>query len=301
MTGGDMDKNRFYSEIFKTVLGHSLDLFAYIDLEQRYQYVSQSYAEFYNFNVEDLIGKKPNQVFDKSTYEDVVMPQLSKCIENKTAIHYESWIIAQSFQQPHYLYISYLPHVDTKSDEIVGIIVIAKDVTEFKRAEGLLAKTANTDALTNIPNRLFLVNKLEELTKQNSRESDRFGLLFCDLDGFKEVNDQHGHAIGDKVLNQAARRLSKNTRKEDVLARYGGDEFVILVSPLSNDEVINTIKEKIERSFSQPFEISGHSLKVGISIGVSIFPDEARNIEEMLHKADQRMYFNKNKKDEIIK
>ena len=121
-----MDNNRFYSEVFKTVLGHSLDLFAYIDLEQKYQYVSESYAEFYDFKVSDLIGNNPQQVFDKSTYEDVVKPQLTKCVESKKAIHYESWIIAQNIQQPHYLYISYLPHIDSKSGEIVGIIVISQ-------------------------------------------------------------------------------------------------------------------------------------------------------------------------------
>ncbi|NVK23650.1 MAG: GGDEF domain-containing protein [Gammaproteobacteria bacterium] len=291
-----MDTHRFYSEIFKTVLDNSLDLFAYIDLDQKYQYVSESYAEFYDFKVSDLIGNTPEQVFDKSSYEDVIKPQVLNCLNKKAAIHYESWITAQNSQQPRYLYVSYLPHIDSNTNEIVGIIVISKDITEFKRAEGLLAKTANTDALTNIHNRLYLEKKLEQLTKQNSRESDRFALLFCDLDGFKHVNDKFGHAIGDKILYQAARRLSKNTRKEDTLARYGGDEFIILVSPLSNDEVIKTIKEKVERSFSQPFEVAGNSFKVGISIGVSIYPDEATNTADMIHKADQRMYFNKNKK-----
>ena len=291
-----MNKSRFYSDVFKTVLGHSLDLFAYLDKNSIYQYVSQSYAEFYNFKIDDLIGKTPQQVFDKNTFENIISPHLSQCFDTRKSIHYESWIIAQNIQEPHYLYISYLPHIDSETGEILGIIVISKDVSEFKRAEGLLAKSANTDALTNIPNRLYLENKLEELTQNHFRDSDRFALLFCDLNGFKQVNDQLGHAIGDKILKQAAHRLQNNTRQEDIIARYGGDEFVILMNPLKSLDVVDVVKEKIARSFCQPFEISGHFMKVGVSIGVSIYPDDATTVAELMQTADKRMYKNKKQK-----
>ena len=145
-------------------------------------------------------------------------------------------------------------------------------------------------------NRLFLENKLHELTQNSSRETDRFALLFCDLDGFKEVNDKYGHTIGDRILYQVARRLSNNIRNEDILARYGGDEFVILISPLSDDSAICRIKEKVERSLSQPFDVSGNMIKVGVSIGTSIFPDETTDLPALLEAADQRMYDCKNQK-----
>lgn len=291
-----MDKSDFYEEIFNTVLGHSFDLFAYIDLKKRYQYVSKSYASFWGFRVSDLVGKTPNQVFGNKTLSDVVRPLLNQCIEDKKPINSSAWIKGLHTEQEHYLYFSYLPHISKESGQVLGVIIIAKDVSEFKRAQAILAKSANTDALTDIPNRLYLENKLQELTQNTSRDTDRFALLFCDLDGFKEVNDKYGHAVGDRILYQVARRLSNNIRNEDILARYGGDEFVILISPLSDDSAIARIKEKVERSLSQPFEVSGNMIKVGVSIGTSIFPDETTDLPALLQAADQRMYDCKNQK-----
>ncbi len=294
-----MENNAFYKEVFSTVLGYSLDLFAYIDINYKYQYVSNSYAHFYDFSPAEIIGRTPKQVFDKSTYESVIHPFLDKCVKEKKPVNFNSWLSANTQQEPHFLYMSYLPHISKKTSEVVGIIVIAKDVTEFKRAEGLLATTANTDPLTDIPNRLYLESKLDALTSSANRASDRFALLFCDLDGFKQVNDIHGHAVGDKVLYQVAKRFSKHIREEDIIARYGGDEFVILISPLIDDDVVSVIKEKIERSISQPFDVAGIKINIGVSIGTAIYPDEATCVTELINHADRRMYQIKNTKREL--
>lgn len=294
-----MDKSAFYKEIFSTVLGYSLDLFAYIDINYRYLYVSNSYANFYGFKPDELIGRTPVQVFDSITYNKVINPYLKKCIKEKTPVNFDTWITANKLEEPHFLYMSYLPHISEQTEEVVGVIIIAKDVTEFKRAESILSVSANTDPLTDIPNRLYLEKKLELLTTNRERILDKFALLFCDLDGFKQVNDSHGHAVGDKVLHQVAKRLSKHIRNEDIIARYGGDEFVILISPLTDDSVISVIKEKIDRSISQPFDVAGIKIHIGISIGVSIYPDESNDVLELINQADRRMYQMKNNKPEM--
>ena len=277
-------------------MDYSLDLFAYIDANGHYQYVSKSYADFYGFKIKELIGHQPEEVFDSETYQQVILPNLNKCKETASPVNYQAWIVPKHVHTPCYLYTSYLPHI-SKNNEVTGVIVIAKDVTEFKRAEGLLSKSANTDPLTNVPNRLFLENKLTELTKSSSRASDRFALLFCDLDGFKHVNDTFGHAVGDKILYQVANRLSKHIRKEDILARYGGDEFAILITNLLDESILKIIRQKIEHSIAQPFEVSGNTMNVGISIGISIFPDEAEEKSRLLDVADKRMYRCKNAKN----
>ena len=294
-----MNKNAFYKEVFSTVLGYSLDLFAYIDINYRYQYVSNSYAHFYGFMSDELIEQSPQKVFDDSTYKEVISPYLSQCVNDKKPVNFESWITTNKLEEPHFLYMSYLPHISQETQEVVGIIVIAKDVTEFKRAENILSTSANTDPLTNIPNRLYLENKLDSLTQGANRASDKFALLFCDLDGFKQVNDSHGHAVGDKVLYQVAKRLSKHIRNEDIVARYGGDEFIVLVSPIIDHEVISIIKEKIERSISQPFDVAGNKINIGVSIGTSVYPDEACTVRDLFDLADRRMYEYKNNKSDI--
>jgi len=278
-------------------MDYSLDLFAYIDIDGRYQYVSRSYADFYGCEPKDLVGHQPKEVFDEETYKQVIEPNLNKCLNTAKPVNYQAWIVPKHINNPCYMYTSYLPHFSKDKNKVVGVIVSARDVTEFKRAEGLLSKSANTDALTNVPNRLYLENRLTELTKSSGRSSDRFALMFCDLDGFKEVNDTYGHAVGDKILYQVASRLQKHIRRDDTLARYGGDEFAILITDFGEDNILDVIKNKIEHSIAQPFEVSGNKIRIGISIGTSIYPEEADNKSDLLDVADKRMYTNKNAKN----
>ena len=285
----------FMQEVFGTVLSYSLDLFAYLDVNNKYQYISQSYADFYGLNASDLIGCTPEQVFDLSTYEQIVKPNVEKCMTSGKPVHFKSWIQAKNSINLSYLYISYLPHISTTSNEVVGIIVIAKDVTEFKRAEGLLSRSANTDALTNIPNRLYLNKQLQNLCFNEDEEQPPFALLFCDLDGFKHVNDDHGHAVGDKVLNLVAARLKQQIRNNDIIARYGGDEFVVLISdPSDGERVVDKVKEKIINSITQPFSLSGHTINIGVSIGIARYPTDGMDPESLLSLADKEMYNSKN-------
>lgn len=291
-----MSKLSFFNEVISTVMDYSLDLFAYLDKENKYEFVSKSYSNFYGFETKELIGNRPQSVFDTETYEQVIKPNLDKCWLEAVPVNYQAWLMPKKANSPCYMYTTYLPHISKTTGEVVGMIVMAKDVTEFKRAEGLLSKSANTDALTNIPNRLFLENKLSKLTKSTARRSDRFALMFCDLDGFKQVNDTYGHAVGDKILYQVANRLNKLVRDEDILARYGGDEFAILITPLIDEQIISIIQNKIEAVISKPFDISGNKINLGMSIGVAIYPDVATSKEALFEIADQRMYSCKNAK-----
>ena len=288
------DSFNFMQEIFNTVLKNSLDLFAYIDKNQKYQYVSNSYAQFYGHKAQSLINKSPQDIFEPVTYEDKIRPNLNKCLTSALPINYKSWVRPKGTNEESFLYITYLPHFSEEHQEVVGIIVIAKDVTKFKRAETLLAKSANTDALTNIPNRLFLTNKLNELSQNANRHTDRYAILFCDLDGFKSVNDKYGHAVGDRILSQVAQRLKHEIREEDIIARYGGDEFVILITDRASLVTINAIRNKIFSAISQPFQFSGDNINIGISIGSAIYPDHGTEPDDLLIKADAEMYSSKN-------
>lgn len=288
------DSFNFMQEIFSTVLRNSLDLFAYVDKNYNYQYVSDSYLQFYGQGGDSLIGKTPLDVFDSETYHDSILPNLVQCFDDGKPINYKSWLKPKGQNEEHFLYVTYLPHFSEEKQQVVGVIIIAKDVSEFKRAETLLAKTANTDALTNIPNRLFLTNKLTALSQQSNRHTDRYALLFCDLDGFKLVNDKYGHAVGDRILHQVAQRLQQQIRQEDVIARYGGDEFVILITDRATSAALNAVRNKIFNSISQPFNFSGEKIKIGISIGVSIYPDHGLEPDALLERVDAEMYSSKN-------
>jgi|GEM_PF-1437779 len=173
---------------------------------------------------------------------------------------------------------------------ITHFVAVKEDVTERKRLQEELSRMAHFDELTRLPNRsLFFERAFEALTLAK-RENRCLGFLFIDLDGFKAVNDTHGHEAGDAVLVEAAKRLTACLRESDTVARMGGDEFTVILRSLSRGEDAAVVAEKLLAVLTTPFVIPQGTCTVGASIGVSIFPDHADNVEELLRVADGAMY-----------
>lgn len=149
---------------------------------------------------------------------------------------------------------------------------------------------AERDPLTGLPNRAVFMNRLQFLA---GHSTTRFAVLFGDLDRFKEVNDAHGHALGDRVLHLAGQRISHALRANDFVGRIGGDEFAVLLYGIHDRTEADAIVKKIEASFSEPFVEADTAVSIGITLGVSHFPDDARNAEALLCIADDRMYARK--------
>lgn len=171
---------------------------------------------------------------------------------------------------------------------LAGFLV---DVTEKRLADEALMRRASHDALTGLPNRALLLERLAQALKQAQRRMARVGLLFIDLDYFKEVNDAHGHAVGDLLLKQVAERLQGELRGEDTVARLGGDEFVVLMPLLDNEpQPCTQLAARIVGVLGTAFEVSGHTLHIGASIGIALYPDDAGSAAGLLDSADEAMY-----------
>ena len=156
---------------------------------------------------------------------------------------------------------------------------------EQGRAEGLL------DALTGLPNRLLFGDRLESILREAMRNGECFAVLFVDIDHFKEINDTHGHAAGDQVLQEVTRRLRGSVRASDTVARYAGDEFTVVLRHVVKSDDVQRIAEKILQVIAEPQRLeNGTSLQIGASIGVSFFPDDAPDAETLLKHADEAMY-----------
>jgi diguanylate cyclase len=179
-----------------------------------------------------------------------------------------------------------------RNDE-VGHLIAAFNRLLFKlnSNQAELARMAHHDTLTGLPNRALLSDRLHQLLAQAQRKKTRVGLLFMDLDGFKDINDTLGHKGGDEVLRDVARRLSKIVREADTLARVGGDEFVLLLSDLGDNagEVAGIVAEKCIDALSNPFSISGTTCHVGVSIGIAL-GDGNSVADALLLNADHAMY-----------
>ncbi|MDP1526201.1 MAG: diguanylate cyclase [Rhodocyclaceae bacterium] len=175
--------------------------------------------------------------------------------------------------------------------QVTNYVAMFSDISKLKEAADDLERMAFYDPLTALPNRMLFKERLERSLKEAKRADIKHtGLLYLDLDKFKQVNDTYGHTTGDALLQEAAKRLTGSVREVDTVARLGGDEFAIVLQEIPDVATATRIAEKIITAIHQPFEIAGHRCEVGASIGIAIAPDDATTIAELIELADAAMY-----------
>jgi diguanylate cyclase (GGDEF)-like protein/PAS domain S-box-containing protein len=177
--------------------------------------------------------------------------------------------------------------------EVAGekyVLGTAFDISDRKRTEDRYQHLATHDALTDLPNRALLMDRLGQAIRNAERHHSRVAVLFIDLDRFKSVNDNLGHQIGDELLRAIALRLAAAVRDADTVARLGGDEFVVLLDAWHSIDEVSAIADKLCSVLRPAFELSGHRIEQHASIGVSVYPDDGLDGATLLDKADQVMY-----------
>ena len=170
-----------------------------------------------------------------------------------------------------------------------GFVTSYFDVTERRKTQELIAHMAHHDQLTNLPNRGLLRDRLEQATARVKR-GDRIAVRYIDLDRFKPINDDHGHAIGDLLLKEVARRLRDCVRQTDTVARVGGDEFIVILTGVQEFETVEFVARRILDYVSAPFFCEGRKLKIDASIGIALSPEDGVDPDLLLSKADVAMY-----------
>ena len=174
--------------------------------------------------------------------------------------------------------------------EIIRVAGIAEEVTERKKAEAALVHQAQYDHLTGLPNRLLLSDRLEASIERAAKSGSIAAVIYIDLDGFKFVNDTLGHEAGDVLLQLATERLQRCVREFDTLARMGGDEFMVVVNDISDDQTALAIAERLRRVFQKPFPIDGNQRRMSASLGVAMYPRDGRDVSTLRRNADAAMY-----------
>jgi diguanylate cyclase (GGDEF)-like protein len=161
---------------------------------------------------------------------------------------------------------------------------------KLRDSEAQMAHLAHHDALTGLPNRLAFLDRIRQGTALARRQGSRAALLFIDLDGFKPINDQHGHEVGDRVLAEAAARLGGCVRQADTVARFGGDEFVVLLADIADRDAAGRVAQKCLDHLGEPYAIAELEVRIGASIGIALFPDDADAPNTLISRADVAMY-----------
>ncbi|MBV6272993.1 EAL domain-containing protein [Alcaligenaceae bacterium CGII-47] len=169
-------------------------------------------------------------------------------------------------------------------------VAMLSDITEKKQTEALIWRQAHHDPLTGLPNRQYFTLRLEQALEQADRESAPLALLFLDLDMFKEINDSMGHGIGDQLLIEVARRLNACTENIGFVARLGGDEFIIIVEHIVDRGLVEDLCSQILASLTEPYRLAGEALRVSVSVGVALYPNDAEDQETLMRHVDLAMY-----------
>src|SRR5581483_4236937 len=174
--------------------------------------------------------------------------------------------------------------------QVQGLVLAFSDVTQVLSLTREMVRQATHDGLTDLPNRVLLEDRLATALPRALRAEEQVAVMFIDLDGFKKINDGLGHAAGDVLLKDVARRLKASCREEDSVARWGGDEFVVVLERLRSRDVAASRASQLIQSLAQPFALADQEVSVTISIGISFFPKDGKDVGTLLKRADAAMY-----------
>ena len=186
-----------------------------------------------------------------------------------------------------------ISNVIYKDNKVYRYVTLISDITKKKASEEVIWRQANFDMLTGLPNRYMFHASLERELKKSERSGKATALLLLDLDFFKDINDFHGHAHGDRLLIEVSERIAACVRNTDTVARLGGDEFVVILADLDDVHCVESTARKIIEAISQPFMVDMESAVISVSIGISFYPNDARTAEDLIKHADQAMYLSK--------
>ena len=258
-------------------------MIAVYDAQCRYRLVNRSFETWTGMQRSRCIGHSIEEVF--GTDEQArSKPWADLALAGET-VSFEKEV--PSVRRGRQINISYLP-LRLLDGSIDGFIGVGEDVTEQREHERRLVKLSERDPLTGVNNRAGLEAHLERCFKSDL-QSD-LAIVFVDLDRFKPVNDEFGHAVGDEVLRQFAARLQSAVRPSDVIGRLGGDEFAVVLQGVRDEQAASLVADKIAGVARRPFDVSGRFISIGASFGIAHGADTTGGWQELLHCADQRMY-----------
>jgi diguanylate cyclase (GGDEF)-like protein/PAS domain S-box-containing protein len=281
------ESERLFSDILENVP-------AYIymkDMDSRYLFANRLLRERFAAPMEEIVGYDDNKFFDAGTAAHMRKEDLRVLQKGETLKAEET--LDNMLTRDTRVFMTVKIPLRREDGGIYALCGISTDITERKDIEEHMQHMAQYDALTHLPNRALFEDRLHQALAAAQRNKAHLALMFIDLDKFKPVNDTYGHGVGDLLLKDVALRIQDCLRESDTAARVGGDEFVILLPTIETDHDASKVGEKIRHALNQPFELAGHTLKIGSSIGVAVYPEHGSEEKLLVKSADIAMYYAK--------
>ncbi len=252
--------------------------------------VNPSFTRITGYSPEEVIDKNP-KVLSSGKHPPEFFKELWGTLADTGAWKGELWNRRKS-GEVYAGWFSFNRVYDEKGG-LTHHVAVFSDITERKVEEERIRHLAHYDLLTGMPNRTLFTDRLRQAIAKAKRDKGRTALLFIDLDKFKPVNDTFGHEVGDLLLKEVAKRLQYCVRGSDTASRIGGDEFVVLLLTIEEEQDALMVAEKVRHELNQPFELAGNSLHISSSIGVAIYPEHGYDEAKLLRNADTAMYYSK--------
>lgn len=263
-------------------------MITHIDSNHRFTFANAAWFDFYQVRPQDMIGRHIRDAMGASFYEER-RAYVEEAMTQGRRVEYDV-VVASSHPERH-LHVVLIPDVDDR-DRVVGLYTLGLDTTAQRASETLLDELARVDHLTSLPNRRSFEERMNEAAARARRADTTLGVMYVDVDHFKKVNDIHGHATGDSVLQAFAHRLKASVRGTDTVARLGGDEFVVLLETLRDAGEATAVAEKILAAVRVPIELPAGAISVSASVGVALFggDDATFTVATVLQLADTALY-----------
>ena len=278
---------RGHMRLASSVFTHAQEAISITDLAGNIVSVNGAFTRITGYSADEVIGKNP-RILSSGRQTPAFYADMWRSLKDRGHWEGEIWNRRKSGEVfAEMLNISVVP--DEQGDP-QNYVAIFSDISQQKDHQAQLERIAHFDALTNLPNRVLLADRLQQALAQAQRRDTMMAVVFLDLDGFKTVNDAHGHAVGDQLLVSVAQRLRTSLREGDTLARIGGDEFVAVLADISDISECEFVLERLLESAARPLQLDSHSLQVSASLGAALYPQDGTEPDTLLRHADQAMY-----------
>jgi diguanylate cyclase (GGDEF)-like protein/PAS domain S-box-containing protein len=285
-----LSKSRHSLQLAERVIESSFEGIVITDENVRIEFVNPAFTQLTGYTREEVIGRTP-QILSSGRHDAQFYQRMWQSLKNHGYWRGEIWNRRKSGEL--YLELLTITAISDDNNRVTHYAALFTDITQDRHNEEQIRQLAYYDALTGVPNRRLLEDRLDHAIRHAHRTGLLLAVIFIDLDEFKKVNDSLGHSVGDELLLQFTNRVRGCLREDDTLARLGGDEFIVLLPEMANIEHVLAVADRLIGAGSQPYEVQGHTLNVGSSLGISLYPEDGKTVGELINGADVAMYRSK--------